>query len=607
MFYRIKKLLIGEPLKSSQLHHEKFSVFKGLPILSSDAISSVAYACEEILWVLIPVIGLLAYKSLIYVTISILVLLSILIFSYRQTINSYPKGGGSYMVSKENLGELPSLVAGSALTIDYVLTVAVSSCAGSAAIISAVPALLPHRVSLTVFIIIIMTLGNLRGIRESAKIFSVPTYFFIIIAIIMIVFGIIKYLFLGYVPQPPTGMPEVYGDLTIILFLKAFSAGCTALTGIEAVSDGVANFKAPAPKNAKIVLALLFLIVVIIFGGVSYLSTIYHAVPNLEKTVVAQIAEMVFGKSSLMFYLMQIATTLILIMAANTAFSDLPLLLSFIARDGYAPRQFTKRGDRLSYSNGILALALLASLLVIIFNGESHFLLPLYAVGVFMSFTLSQTGMVMKWIRNKEPGWRHKAFINGFGAFITLVTTVVIGINKFVHGAWMVFILIPLGVLIMKKIKKHYDTTAEQLSMEGKRFPDIDKDLVKHFIVPVGGLNRSVVKTINYAKCLSNDIVAFHVSTNDDETERLKQKWEKYKIDIPLVIEKSEYREILAPLEAFIKSQNYSEHDIITIVLPQLTAERLHYNALHNQTATLLRSSLLKSRNIAVITVPYII
>ena len=607
MFYRIKKLLIGEPLKSSQLHHEKFSIFKGLAILSSDAISSVAYACEEILWVLIPIIGLLAYKSLIYVTISILVLLSILIFSYRQTINSYPKGGGSYMVSKENLGELPSLVAGSALTIDYVLTVAVSSCAGSAAIISAVPALLPHRVTLTVFIIIIMTLGNLRGIRESAKIFSIPTYFFIFIAIIMIVFGIIKYLFLGYIPQPPVGMPEVYGDLTIILFLKAFSAGCTALTGIEAISDGVANFKAPAPKNAKIVLGLLFLIVVIIFGGVSYLSTIYHAVPNLQKTVVAQIAEMVFGKSSLMFYLMQIATTLILIMAANTAFSDLPLLLSFIARDGYAPRQFTKRGDRLSYSNGILALALLASLLVIIFNGESHFLLPLYAVGVFMSFTLSQTGMVMKWIRSKEAGWRHKAFINGFGAFITLITTVVIGINKFVHGAWMVFILIPLGVFIMKKIKKHYDTTAEQLTMEGSKFPEIDKDLVKHFIVPVGGLNRSVVKTINYAKCLSNDIVAFHVSTNDDETEKLKQKWEKYKIDIPLVIEKSEYREILAPLEAFIKSQNYSEHDIITIVLPQITAERLHYNALHNQTATLLRSSLLKSRNIAVITVPYII
>lgn len=484
----------------------------------------MAYACEEILWVLIPVVGLAAYTSLLYVTLSIILLLSILIFSYRQTINSYPKGGGSYIVSKENLGEIPSLVAGSALTIDYILTVAVSSCAGSAAIVSAFPALLPHRVFISVLIILLMTLGNLRGISDSSKIFSIPTYFFIFVTIIMIIVGIVKHIFFGYSPVSVVGIPAVYGDLTILLFLKSFSAGCTALTGIEAVSDGVANFKEPATKNAKIVLGLLFLIVIVIFGGVSYLSTIYHAVPSLDKTVLSQIAEMVFGTNTLMFYVIQIATTLILIMAANTAFSDFPLLISFIARDGYAPRQLTKRGDRLSYSNGILALAFCSSLLVIIFNGESHFLLPLYAVGVFMSFTLSQTGMVMKWIKGKERGWRHKALINGFGALITFICTIVIGINKFLHGAWMVFILIPLIIFLMKKIKYHYTFTANKLSMQGAEFHKLNEDIVKHFIVPVGDLNRSVVKTLNYAKCLSNDIIAFHISTNDEETEYIKNK-----------------------------------------------------------------------------------
>lgn len=607
MFSKLKKIIIGQPLKSSQIQHEKLSVFRGLPILSSDAISSVAYACEEILWVLIPVVGLAAYTSLLYVTLSIILLLSILIFSYRQTINSYPKGGGSYIVSKENLGEIPSLVAGSALTIDYILTVAVSSCAGSAAIVSAFPALLPHRVFISVLIILLMTLGNLRGISDSSKIFSIPTYFFIFVTIIMIIVGIVKHIFFGYSPVSVVGIPAVYGDLTILLFLKSFSAGCTALTGIEAVSDGVANFKEPATKNAKIVLGLLFLIVIVIFGGVSYLSTIYHAVPSLDKTVLSQIAEMVFGTNTLMFYVIQIATTLILIMAANTAFSDFPLLISFIARDGYAPRQLTKRGDRLSYSNGILALAFCSSLLVIIFNGESHFLLPLYAVGVFMSFTLSQTGMVMKWIRGKEKGWRHKAFINGFGATITFVCTIVIGINKFLHGAWMVFILIPLIIFLMKKIKYHYTFTANELSMQGQEFPKLNEATVKHFIVPVGDLNRSVIKTLNYAKCLSNDIVVFHVSTNDKETEYIKNKWEKYEIDVPLVIEKSDYRDILDPLERFIKNQNYSKHDIITIVLSELNTEKFYDNVLHNHTSDIIRKNLLKNKNIAVITVPYII
>lgn len=607
--FKLKRYLIGEPLKSSQLHHEKFTVFKGLPILSSDAISSVSYACEEILWVMVPILGLASFQYLTYVAFAIIALLSILVFSYRQTIDSYPKGGGSYIVSKENLGEIPSLIAGASLTIDYILTVAVSATAGVAAITSAIPSLLPIKIELTIIIIILMTVGNLRGIRESAKIFSLPAYLFIGMTFLMIAVGLFKYFILHIEPKNVDVVASQMGDLTLILFLKAFSAGCTALTGIEAVSDGVPNFKEPATKNAKKVLYLLFIIVVLIFGGMSYLSSIYHAVPNFDRTVISQIAAQVFGQNTFLFFVMQFATTLILIMAANTAFSDFPLLLSFIARDGYAPRQFAKRGDRLSYSNGIILLAVSAAILVIIFKGENHLLLPLYAVGVFVSFTLSQSGMVMRWFRTKSNGWRHKAFINGFGAAITFITAVVISVNKFVHGAWLIFILVPTFILLMKRIKRHYKKVAKQLSLDNNYFPEFNEKVAKRFIVPVGALNESVVKTVNFAKCLSSDITAFHISVDDSETKKLKTKWEKYYKDIPLVIKKHEYREVVEPLVGFIESDEFctTDKDIVTVVIPQFTSQNWWGEILHNQTAVFLKQTLLKRPNIAVITVPFII
>lgn len=609
MSINIKKYIIGEPLKTSQIHHEKYSVFKGLPILSSDAISSVAYAGEEILWVLIPAIGFLSYRYLFYVTISIVVLLSILIFSYRQTIESYPRGGGSYIVSKDNLGITPSLIAAASLTIDYILTVAVSATAGVAAITSAFPALLPFKITMTLIVILLMTIGNLRGISESAKIFSVPTYFFLFMCLLMIVYGLVKFYVFGYMPPPAKGVPSTMADVSILLLLRAFSSGCTALTGIEAVSDGVANFKEPATKSAKTVLSLLFLIIVVIFGGVSYLSTIYQAVPSLDKTVISQIAEQIFGKGGILFYLMQLATTFILIMAANTAFSDLPLLLSFIARDGYAPRQLGKRGDRLSYSNGIIALSVAAATLVILFRGENHFLLPLYAVGVFISFTLSQTGMVVRWYRSKVTGWTVRASINGFGALITFITAIIIAINKFIHGAWLIFILLPLLIIVMKWINRHYRKVAKQLSLENNYFPQFDCNTIKRFIIPIAGLNESVIKAINYAKCLSDDITAFHVSVNDEETKVLEEKWKKYKVDIPLVVTKSEYREIVEPLVSYIESKEFptTEHDIVTVVIPQFVVGHWWGNILHNQTAFFIRSNLIKSKNIAVISVPFVI
>ncbi len=608
MSLNLKEFLIGKPLKSEEIHHEKFSVFRGLPILSSDAISSVAYAGEEILWVLIPVIGILAYTYMFYVALAIVILLCILVFSYRQTIDSYPNGGGSYKVSKENLGTTWSLIAGASLTIDYILTVAVSASAGTAAITSAFPKVLTHKVVISILIIMVMGIGNLRGIRESSKLFSLPTYLFIIVSIIMIVYGLIKFYIFGYIPQQTQVVHEVTGNVTIMLILRAFAGGCTALTGVEAISDGVPNFKEPAQKNAKRVVFLLALIIMVIFGGISYLATLYKAVPSLDKTLISQITEQVFGKG-IMFYIMQIATTFILIMAANTAFSDLPLLLSFIAKDGYAPRQFSIRGGRLSYSNGIIVLSFAAIFLTILFKGETHFLLPLYAVGVFISFTLSQTGMVGKWIRGKKKGWRHKAFINGVGALVTLITAIIIGYTKFLHGAWVVFILIPFIVYLMKNVRKHYDETAEQLSMENQDLPQFNKEKLKHFIVPVGGLNKSVLKTLNYAKCLSDDIVAFHISVDDEETEKLKSKWEKYNISVPLVIRKSPYREIKGPLMEYIFSEEYPSNvgDVVTIVMPQFVVSAWWGNILHNQTALILKNTLLREKNIAVITVPYII
>jgi len=606
---KIKEVLIGEPLKSEDIAHEKFSVFSGLPILSSDAISSVAYAGEEILWVLVPAIGLLSYEYMFYAAVAVIILLFILVFSYRQTIDNYPNGGGAYRVAKENLGIKPGLIAASSLTIDYILTVAVSISAGTAAITSAIPALLPFKVTIALILITIMAIGNLRGLSEATKIFSIPTYFFLATAFFMIVYGILKVKVWGYVP-PVAVMKETAAlqGVTIFLFLKAFAAGCTALTGVEAISDGVPNFSHPSQKKAKTVLVLLALIVVVVFGGMSYLATLYQAVPSLDRTVVSQIAEQVFGKG-IMFYVVQISTTVILIMAANTAFADMPLLLSVIARDGYMPRQFIKRGDRLSFSNGIIALSTLAAILVVIFKGETHYLLPLYAVGVFISFTLSQSGMVVKLSREKKSGWIYKATINGFGAVISFFTVLLIGYTKFIHGAWVVCILIPAVMYTMMKIREHYDDIADQLSMTTAVLPEANCESVRHFIVPVQGVNKALIKTLNYAKCLSKDIVAFHISVDDEETERLQMKWKKYNIDVPLVIRKSPYREIVGPLIEYIHSEDYPSKcgDIVTVVIPQFIMGAWWGNILHGHTALFIKNSLLQHRDIAVITVPYII
>lgn len=609
MFKRLKSLLIGKALKTEELSHEKFNVIWGLPVLSSDAISSVAYAGEEILWVLVPILGAAAYKNMFYAALAIVLLLFILVFSYRQTINSYPNGGGSYIVSKDNLGTIPSLVAASALTIDYILTVAVSTSAGASAITSAFPKLLPYKIGITLIFIAILTVGNLRGIKDSSKLFGIPTYLFIITIFAMIVTGIVKTAVFGITPTNIIDIPKATGDITLLLFLRAFASGCTALTGVEAVSDGIPNFKAPAQKNAKTVLALLAFIVLIIFGGLSYLATIYKAVPNHDITVIAQIAMQVFGKNTFMFMVVQFTTALILIMAANTAFADFPLLLSFIARDGFAPRQLSNRGTRLSFSNGILLLSIAAGILVIGFHGSTHSLMPLYAIGVFISFTLSQYGMFTRWRKTKCEGWKHKAVINGTGAFITALTAIIIGATKFYHGAWVVFILIPLFVFLMYRVKLHYNSVADQLRLEDST-PALNNESVRNYVVvPIDTFNKAFIKSLNYAKTIGEKIEVYHISIDDEKTEKLKAKFELANLDVPLVIEKSPYRIVTTTLLKHITAleKQVGKNTMITIVLPQFVVDKWWHQLLHNQTSLFIKVALLKKRNIATVTIPYLI
>ncbi|GKX67267.1 APC family permease [Inconstantimicrobium mannanitabidum] len=610
MFRKIQSLLLGKTLKTTDLHGEKFSVLWGLPVLSSDAISSVAYASEEILLVLIPILGLAAYKPMLYVAIAITVLLLILVFSYRQTIDNYPHGGGSYIVASENLGKGAGLVAAASLTIDYMLTVAVSTCAGTAAITSAFPALLQHRTIITVAVIGILAIGNLRGMKDSAKLFGIPTYLFMFCIIAMIVTGIFKVVVLGETPAQAPTLKQTGESLGLVLFLKAFAAGCTALTGVEAVSDGIPNFRDPAQKNAKRVLGLLAVIVFIIFGGVSFLATMYKVSPRPDITVTAQIATQIFGSGSIMFYAVQATTAIILIMAANTAFADLPLLLSILAKDGYVPRQFASRGKRLGFSNGIVMLFLVASTLVIAVGADTHLLLPLYAVGVFMSFTLSQFGMFMKWYKSKEGKWKHKAAINGFGALVTAVTCVIIGSTKFIHGAWIIFLLIPFFVLVMTRVRRHYNKVRDNLKIDTDVSQLIKKCKVSnHIIVPIQTLNKSFIKSLNYALAIGDTIEVYHVSTNDEDTAKLQEKYNKLGVDIPLVIDHAPYRNVNETLLKYIdkKQSEFDSNETITIVMPQFVIRKWWHQTLHNQTSLFLRTAIMKRRNINIVTIPYII
>ena len=600
--YRLKRLFVGSPLPTAQQRHERLGKATALAVFASDPLSSVAYATEEILFVLI-LAGSAALSYSLPIGIGIAALILIVVTSYRQTIRAYPQGGGAYIVAKDNLGVFPSLVAGAALLIDYVLTVAVSVAAGVAAVTSAVPELFPYRVWLCVLAVAGVAVANLRGVRESGKIFAAPTYVFVVSILAMVTWGVGGALFglLRVTPYAPHA-PGLEG-IGLFLFLRAFSAGCTALTGVEAVSDGVPAFKPPEAPNARIVMAWLGAISVAMFLGITYLAYDLGIVPGGNETVVSKIARQLFGTGPVYFEI-QAVTMLILLLAANTSFADFPRLSFFLARDRFIPRQFATQGDRLVFSNGILILAGVASLLLVVFLGDTHALLPLYAIGVFVSFTVSQSGMVRRWLRLKEEGWWWRVWFSGVGALVTGIVMLTLAVTKFTEGAWIVVVLIPTLVIGFLVVHRHYAEVAGQLSLEGMAPP---LPMTNTVLVVVGDLHRGVVKAIQYAQTLSPSPKAVYVETDPDRTRRLEEKWGTWGLGVPLIVLTSPYRSLLGPLLEYMDHLQENENHVVTIVIPEFIPARWWQLGLHNQTALLIKGAMLFRKNVIVTDVPYLL
>ncbi len=598
----VKKLFVGSPLATAQARHERLSRTSALAVFSSDALSSVAYATEEILLVLV-LAGSAALTFSIPIGIAIALLIAVVVSSYRQTILAYPHGGGAYIVTKDNLGTLPALVAAGALLIDYVLTVAVSVAAGVAAITSAFPILYDYRIALGVIFIAGIATVNLRGLRESGALFAVPTYLFVVSFAAMLAYGFVRWIF-GWegVPAPAAEPAEMSQALTIFLVLRAFASGCAALTGVEAVSDGVPAFRPPEARNARIVLAWLGIILVTLFIGITFLAHHYQVLPRAEETVVSQLARLIFG-GGLLYYEVQAVTMLILVFAANTAFADFPRLAYFLARDGFIPRQFGTRGDRLVFSNGILILGGLAALLILLFGGATHALIPLYAVGVFVSFTLSQASMVRRWLSRREEGWWWRWVLNAVGAATTGLVMLVIAATKFSHGAWMVVLLIPLLVALFMMIHRHYADVARQLSLVNYGGPPPIQHSV---LVLVGDLHRGVAAALRYAQTLSTSAKAVYVELDPERTQKLEEKWGKFGLGVPLVVLTSPYRSLLTPFLDYVNHLlAVGENHVVTIVIPEFVPARWWQHLLHNQTALLIKGALLFRKGVVVVDVPF--
>jgi amino acid transporter len=605
----LKQLLVGKPIPSHLAHHERLSKVTGLAVLSSDPLSSVAYATEEtVRTLMLAGAGALALSVPIGVVIAFLLL--VVAFSYRQTIHAYPGGGGAYIVAKDNLGVYPGLVAGSALLVDYVMTVAVSVAAGVAALISAFPRLQPDRVALCVGFIVVIAVGNLRGLRESGRIFAVPTYFFLATMLALIAAGAFRALAGAVAPVVPGGTPTPSGvaPLATFLVLRAFANGCTAMTGVEAVSNGVPAFKPPEARNAAITLVIMAFLCVTMFMGITLLAHAYRVVPLEEsapgyETVVSQLARGVFGGRGVLYYAVQAATMLILVLAANTAYQDFPRLASILARDRFLPRQFMNQGDRLAFSNGIVVLSMLAGTLIAAFGGDTHSLIPLYMVGVFISFSLSQGGMVLHWRREGGPGWRRHALFNLIGAVLTSLVLMVVALTKFAEGAWIIVVLIPLLVVWFRSIHKHYLGVGAQLTLQ-----DWVPEPGRHntVLVPIGGVHRAVVTAIQYARTLSPDVRAVYVDVDPRVTAEIRKLWEEWGEGVPLVVLDSPYRSLMEPLLEYIGQVDDERPDhFVTILLPEFVPARWWHHLLHNQRALLIKGALLFRPSIVVTSVPF--
>jgi amino acid transporter len=612
-FASIRSVLFGRPLASEEEAGERLSKTKALAIFSSDAISSSAYATEEILRVLLPV-GVAALLLSVEISIGIALLLAAVAFSYRQVCIAYPTGGGSYTVSKINLGRTVSLVAASALLIDYVLTVSVSTSSAVEQIVSAAPGLHDIQVFIGVGAIALITIGNLRGIREAGNIFAVPTYLFVVSALIMIGLGAYRIVIGGegggYTEADLEATTTAAEGVTVLLVLRAFAAGSVALTGTEAIATGVPAFKPPEARNAATTLLVMAVLLATLFIGITFLASGYGIIPGegADKTVIAQVAEAVFGTGSVPFYLFSVFTALLLFLAANTSFNAFPRLLAILGQDGFMPRQMAFRGDRLAYSYGIIVLAVAASILVVAAGGETHLLIPLYAVGVFIDFTISQSGMVRHWLSTRAEGWRWRLAINAGGAFLTATVAVIVTGAK-APTSLLVLVVIPLLVLLMTFIHRQYDGQATEL--------EVPTDLVfggphreQRVVIPVNGINRAVIQSVNFGRTLASDVRAVYVSDDVDAADDLRSRWERQLPGVPLVVVESPYRAIVGPVVAYLDVLDKAwppdkEAPITIVVLPEYVARHWWDRLLYNQAARRLKAALVGRPHTVIADVPY--
>lgn len=617
--------LIGRPLPTADAAHQTIGKLVGLAVFASDALSSTAYATQEIL-VILAAAGTLALGYAFPIAIAIVSLMIIVVLSYEQTIHAYPSGGGAYVVSRENLGEIPAETAGAALLTDYILTVAVSISSGVAQIISAFPALFPYRVEIALILVLLVMVVNLRGVRELGMAFAIPAYIFLIFMLTMVAVGIIRAATgsLGVVVNPP----EIYTSyatlqmLTPFLLLHAFSSGTSAMTGIEAIANGITAFKEPRSKNAGIVLMWMASILAVLFLGITFLANRVAALPSEVETVISQLARTIFNGEGFVYLAIVSMTAIILVMAANTAFAGFPRLAAILAQDGFIPRQFTYRGSRLVYSRGIIALAIIAGFLIIIFDASVNRLIPLYAIGVFLSFTLSQLGMAMRWwkaghlqpgqevvekssILRYDPKWVFKMIANGVGAFCTAIVTLVFGITKFPDGAWIVVSLIPLLVIIFTAINRHYRDLARRLSLgQNRSFPRIYRQRV---ILLISGVHQGTLAGLRYAQTLSDDVTALYISLDQDDSNKIREKWSVWGEGVRLVLLELPYRLLVEPILEYIETLTKirQSNEVITVVVPQFVSRHLWTGFLHNQTAFMLRLGLMFRPGVIIIEVPY--
>jgi len=617
--------LFGRPLTTADAPHQTISKFIGLAVFSSDALSSVAYGPQEVL-IILALAGTGAFSNALPISLAIVVLLAILTLSYEQTIHAYPDGGGAYIVARDNIGALPALVAAAALLTDYILTVSVSISSGVAQIVSAFPEISDFRVPISVGLVMFVMIINLRGVKESGIAFAFPTYFFLGTMFLTVGIGFFRYLAgnLGLVVDPPhLEAPQVLQPITMFLLLRAFASGTTTLTGVEALSNGITAFKEPRSRNAGITLIWMAGILATLMLGIFFLAHFTSAIPSETETVISQLARTIFNGRGLPYLAVITGTTVILVMAANTAFADFPRLSALVAKDGFLPRQLTFRGSRLVFSYGIVTLSLIASLLIALFQASVTRLIPLYAIGVFLSFTLSQAGMSHRWLKigRLKPGeerrergstlhfasdWPVKMIINGFGAICTAVVAVVFAVTKFRDGAWMVLLLLPLLVMMFSLIHHHYNSLSQRLSLD--TFAGAPPRATRHrVIMPLSGVHQGTLEALRYARCLSDDITAVHVSIDPLETEKVSQKWETWGEGVRLVILDSPYRLFVEPLLEYIEeiAANRQPDETITIVVPQFIPSKHWHKLLHTNTANLLRSELLSKPGIIITDVPY--